>query len=223
MNPVTDPCVKEYLENLLPVHTGLLARLETMAQAQQIPVILPEVAALIEVLIKTTGSRRILEVGTAIGYSAILFATAAGSDSQVITIERAPHFVDLARQHIEEAGLAQRIKVMPGDALEVLPQLTKKVDLIFLDGAKGHYLEMLAHCLTLLKPGGLLISDNILYKGMVTGEHPVQRRQKTIVTRMRSYLETISHHPQLHTSLLSIGDGLAVSFYMPQEEEGHNE
>ena len=211
MNFIVQPYVADYLNQLMPARSGLLARLEQDARKQLIPIITPEVAALMEILIHTSGSRQILEVGTAIGYSALLFCAAAGPEGRLITIERDPHLIDTARQNIEEAGLSSRIKVMPGDAREVLPCLTQPFDLIFLDGAKGHYNEMLEHCISLLKPGGLLVSDNVLYKGMVASDQPLPRREKTIVNRMRTYLQTITTHPRLKTSLLPVGDGLAVS------------
>ncbi len=215
-NNIVQSYVSDYLNTLMPKHTGILARLEQDAAEQQIPIITPEVASLMEVLIKTTNPKHILEVGTAIGYSALLFCLAAGLESHLITIEREPHLIDTARANIDEAGLTNQIKVMPGDATEVLPCLTEPVDMIFLDGAKGHYTQMLEHCLNLLKPGGLLISDNVLFRGMVASEEKVKRRQGTIVTRMRTYLETITHHPQLKTSLLPIGDGLAISLKLPK-------
>ncbi|SMP48951.1 O-methyltransferase [Anoxynatronum buryatiense] len=211
MNPITQPYVEDYLKTLLPQRSGILNRLEQEAQNQKIPIITPEVASLMETLIKTTRSQYLLEVGTAIGYSAILFCYAAGPNCRLITIERDPHLIDTARCYIEEAGCSQQIKVMPGDATEILPCLTEPVDMIFLDGAKGHYHQMLEHCLKLLKPGGLLISDNVLFRGMVASDAMVKRRKKTIVTRMRNYLKTITSHPQLQTSLLPIGDGLAIS------------
>ncbi|MDW7672620.1 MAG: O-methyltransferase [Bacillota bacterium] len=220
MNPITQPYVSDYLDTLARPRTGILARLEHDALEQEIPIITPEVASLMEILIQTAQCRQLLEVGTATGYSALLFCMAAGPESRVITIEREPHLIDTARRNIDEAGLSGQIKVMPGDALEVLPCLTEPVDLIFLDGAKGHYTEMLDHCLALLKPGGLLVSDNILYKGMVAADiSGVKRRQRTIVRRMRAYLNTITTHPQLQTSLLPVGDGLAVSLKLENSQE----
>lgn len=210
-NTIVQSYVSDYLNTLMPKRTGILARLEKDAAEQQIPIITPEVASLMEVLIKTTNPKHILEVGTAIGYSALLFCLAAGPETHLITIEREPNLIDAARANIDEAGLSNQIKVMPGDATEVLPCLTEPVDMIFLDGAKGHYTQMLEHCLNLLKPGGLLISDNVLFRGMVASDEKVKRRKKTIVTRMRTYLETITDHPQLQTSLLPMGDGLAIS------------
>ena len=215
-NTIVQSYVSDYLNTLMPKRTGILARLEQDAADQQIPIITPEVASLMEVLIKTNNPKHILEVGTAIGYSALLFCLAAGPETHLITIEREPHLIDAARANIDEAGLTNQIKVMPGDATEVLPCLTEPVDMIFLDGAKGHYTQMLEHCLNLLKPGGLLISDNVLFRGMVASDDKVKRRKKTIVTRMRTYLENITHHPQLQTSLLPIGDGLAISLKLPE-------
>ena len=208
---ITHPQVTAFLDGLVPARSGILQELEQEAAASRIPIITPQSASLLELLIRLTESRRILEVGTAIGYSALLFSLAAGDNSQVITIERNPELVAIARGHIQRAGRSHCIEIKGGDATEVLPRLSPSFDLIFLDGAKGHYLQMLDDCLRLLKPGGLLISDNILFRGMVASDQLVKRRKRTIVNRMRRYLKTITTHPALQTSLLSVGDGMAVS------------
>ncbi|MCC5911481.1 MAG: O-methyltransferase [Clostridiaceae bacterium] len=217
MSNITEKYVEEYIRELLPPQGGLLAELENFAVENHVPIIHKEVAALLKVITKSSNSKKILEIGTAIGYSSILLATAAGKDGHVTTIERNDKMIENALINIEKAKLINSIKVIQGDAQEVLGFLQGKYDLIFLDGAKGHYKEMLKNCIDLLKDGGVLISDNILFKGMVANDDLVHRRQRTIVNRMRDYLQYICNHSVLDTTIIPIGDGVAIS-YKRQEE-----
>ncbi|NBG87639.1 O-methyltransferase [Isachenkonia alkalipeptolytica] len=204
--------VKDYIKELLPQHQGLLKELEDYAAAHHVPIIQGEVAALIQVLVKTSKAEKILEIGTAIGYSAMIMAEAMEEEGRIVTLERNEKMVALAGENIRRGGYENQIQIIPGDALETLHFLPGDYDLIFMDGGKGHYREMLDLAISLLKPGGLLISDNILYKGMVSSEELVQRRKRTIVHRMREYLEYITHHRELTTSIIPIGDGVALSY-----------
>jgi predicted O-methyltransferase YrrM len=120
--------------------------------------------------------------------------------------------VDRARENIKRAGLCDVINIIIGDALDVLKCLNKQYDMVFLDAAKGQYPEFLPECLRMLKSGGLLVSDNVLYKGMVANDELVVRRKKTIVTRMRNYLKTLCSMNELETSILPVGDGVAISY-----------
>lgn len=209
---IVQPHVKAYLEELLPEHQGLLKELEEYAALNGIPIIQREVSELLEVLVKTAGAKRILEIGTAIGYSAMIMAGAMEGKGKVTTLERDEKMVELARKNIGTGGFQERIQIIPGDALKTLHFLPGNYDLIFIDGAKGHYQEMLDLSIPLLKPGGLLVSDNILYKGMISSEELVEKRKRTIVHRMREYLDYITRHPLLKTSIIPIGDGLALSY-----------
>ncbi len=204
--------VKDYIEELLPVHQGLLKELENYAETHSVPIIQREVAELLKVLVKTAGAEKILEIGTAIGYSAMIMAEAMESGGKIVTLERSEKMVALAKKNIQRGGYSDRIQIIPGDALETLHFLPGGYDLIFMDGGKGHYREMLDLAISLLKPGGLLVSDNILYKGMVSSEELVKRRKRTIVHRMRAYLEYITRHKELTTSIIPIGDGVALSY-----------
>jgi predicted O-methyltransferase YrrM len=209
---IVQPHVKTYIEELLPAHRGLLKELETYAGLHSIPIIQREVAELLKVLVKTAGAGKILEIGTAIGYSAMIMAEAMETDGKIVTLERNEKMIELAKDNIRRGGLDERIRIIPGDALETLNFLPGGYDLIFMDGGKGHYHEMLDLAISLLKPGGLLVSDNILYKGMVSSEELVKRRKRTIVHRMREYLEHITDHKELTTSIIPIGDGVALSY-----------
>ena len=146
-----------------------------------------------------------------------MLCQAAGKDGHVTTIERNEERVQQAINNIKEMNLSNNIQVIEGEAQEVLNFLNQKYDTIFLDGAKGHYKEIVDVCINLLKSGGLLISDNILFKGMVANDKLVIRRNRTIVNRMRDYLSYICNHPQLETSIIPIGDGVAISYKKLEE------
>ena len=204
--------IEEYIKDILPVNKGLLREIEIYADENHIPIVHKEVGVLLQVLTKIAGAKKVLEVGTAIAYSALLFSEAMGEDGHITTIERNKRMIPLAKENIQKAGKTENIRLIEGDATEIIKQLKEKYDLIFLDGAKGHYKYLLKESIDLLNPGGILISDNILYRGMVATDKLVVRRQRTIVNRMREYLRYICNHPQLNTSIIPIGDGLAISY-----------
>lgn len=197
---------------------GLLLELEDYAAKHRVPIVRPETARLLIVLGRLVKPGRILEIGTAIGYSSILLSGILAPGGRIDTIERNDEMVVKAHENIKKAGLADTIAVIAGDAAEVLRCLDKRYDMIFMDAAKGQYPEFLPECLRMLKPGGLLVSDNVLYKGMITGDEKVVRRKRTIVNRMRSYLESIMNDPSLDTSILPVGDGVALSYKRTETE-----
>lgn len=186
-----------------------LQRLEKEALEQYIPVIQPEVVQLMRVIIKAAGVRNILEIGTAVGYSAINFARACGG--VVTTIERDEEMVSRAERNIKTAGLEDRIKVVLADALEYMKSDEGSYDLIFIDAAKGQYIKFLPECERLLKNGGILVSDNVLYRGSVAKEGFIPRKHRTIITNLKQYLYEISNDEELTTTILPIGDGVALS------------
>ncbi|MCK9479922.1 MAG: O-methyltransferase [Firmicutes bacterium] len=200
--------ISRYIGGVLEQSTGLLRELELYAEKNNIPIAPLETIRFIQTLLLATQPKRILEVGAAIGYSAITMAKCGGN---ITTIERDKKMAELLKQNIEKAGLLKRITVLKGDAADILPTLTEQFDFIFLDAAKGHYIDFLPDCIRLLKDGGLLCSDNVLYKGMVATDELVIRRKITIVRRLRSYLKTLCENDRLTTSVIPIGDGLALS------------
>ncbi len=202
----------EYIRSTIRQNDGLLKELEAYAGENHVPIITPEVAQLLVVLGRLAKPVRILEVGTAIGYSAILLAGTLSQGGRIDTIERQEEMVLRARENIKKAGLENTIGIIAGDAEEVLRCLDKQYDMIFLDAAKGQYPEFLPECLRMLRKGGLLVSDNVLYKGMIANDELIVRRKKTIVNRMRTYLETLCENPSLDTSILPVGDGVALSY-----------
>ncbi len=209
---IVDKLVEEYIRDILPKNDGLIKELEAFAEENNVPIIHPEVAKFLEVIIKMSKVRSILEVGTAIGYSSLIFSNAMDNSGKIITIEKRKDMHELACKNIKEAGLESNITPMLGDAAELLPEIDGKFDMIFLDAAKGHYQKFLLSCIERLNENGIIISDNVLYKGMVASNEYLVRRKITIVKRMRKYLEYISNHPQLTTSIIPIGDGVALTY-----------
>ena len=209
--------ITEYLHKLIPESDSQLKALEGYAEKNAVPIIHREVKAMLEVLCMLKKPMKILEIGTAIGYSASVMAKASPKGVKITSIEREPEMTKLALENIKKSGLEENIRVIEGDALEVLPLLSSKYDLIFMDAAKGYYNEFFDSVINLLNDGGLLICDNVLYKGMTATDELVKRRQKTIVGRMREYLEMLCNHKKLKTSVIPIGDGVTISYY---SEEG---
>jgi predicted O-methyltransferase YrrM len=203
--------IVEYIRNTLEEEEGILKTLRGYAKINNIPIIKPETGKLLLVLGRIIKPKRILEIGTAIGYSSILLSSVLKPGGLIDTIESSGKMLEKARENINIAGCKNVINSIGGDAVEVIRHLNKKYDLIFLDAAKGQYPRMLPDCLRLLKLGGVLVSDNILYEGMVADNNLVVRRKKTIVKRLREYLEEICHNKNLDTSILPVGDGIAIS------------
>lgn len=202
----------EYIRATIKPNAGLLAELEEFAGVNHVPIIQPEVAALMKVIGQLKQPTKILEVGTAIGYSSILFSGFLKPDGVIDTIERNEEMIELARKNIKLAGKQNTINVIAGDALDVLACLDKHYDMIFIDAAKGQYSEFFEQCKRMLVPGGLLVSDNVLYKGMIASDELVVKRKKTIVARMRDFLQILCEDESFETSIIPIGDGVALSY-----------
>lgn len=212
MGNIVNNLVEDYIRNTLKDKEGLLKELEIYAKENNVPIVHKEVSELLKVLLKVQRPKRILEVGCAIGYSSILFASSLDYQVEIITVERNEKMIEKAKENIKLAGLEDRITILEGDAEELLKTVNGEFDMIFLDAAKGQYKLFYDMVIDKLKVNGLLISDNILYKGMVAHDDFVIRRKKTIVKRMRNYLEYISNCNYLDTSLIPIGDGVALSY-----------
>lgn len=201
-----------YLRDTIPQSEGQLLEMERYAKENDVPISQPESIRLIEVILKLMGAKRILEIGSAIGYSAIRMSRATEAD--VVTVELSDKMADIAQENIKTAGLDKKIRLIRGDGATVLSEMEGEgvFDVIFADAAKGQYMEIFPHCDRLLRSGGLLISDNILYKGMTATDELVVRRKITIVRRLRLYLEMLKNNKSFSTSIVPIGDGVALSF-----------
>nr|WP_314495479.1 O-methyltransferase [uncultured Peptostreptococcus sp.] len=212
MSNIVNDKVENYIRETLKPSQGLLRDLELYAEENSVPIIHKEVADLLRVILKLKRPRKILELGCAIGYSSLFFADVLDGDVEIVTTERNPIMLERAQDNIKKAGMEDRIKILVGDAEETLKDLEGTFDMIFIDAAKGHYKMFFDMLIGKLNHGGIVISDNILYKGMIASDDYVVRRKKTIVKRMRTYLDYICDLEGISTSLIPIGDGLAISY-----------
>lgn len=204
---ITYDYIIRYLRDTLAPQQGVLADIEQMAREKDIPIAHIEVIRFLQTMVAATGAKRILEVGTAVGYSALSMLQAAGEGGSIVTIEKSEQMAEVAKENCK--GFP--IEVITGDAVPILEDLDGIFDLVFIDAAKAQYRSMLMHAMRLVKKGGLILSDNVLYKGMIATDELRIRREITIIKRMRNYLDYICSHPDLMTSIIPIGDGVAMS------------
>jgi predicted O-methyltransferase YrrM len=211
MSNIIPDYMEEYIKNLAPKSDAALQELEAYAEENNVPIIQKEVAAFLQLMVSIIKPKKILELGTAIGYSAAVMSKGAEGNAHITTIERNEVMINKATENILKLGLCDKIEIMPGDCLEVLEKLQEKYDLIFMDAGKGHYNHFLPHCLRLLNEDGIIIADNVLYKGMVASRELLVRRKITIVKRMKTYLDMVCHNDELMTSVIPLGDGIAIT------------
>lgn len=218
---ITDPDTVRYLQELADKKSGPQFRaMERFARLKLIPIIHKESADVLLYFIRTEKPRRILELGTAMGYSAIVMASADGKTT-VDTIERDKDMIRLATQNIAAFELKGRIRLIEGDIDEVLDTLPGPYDFAFIDAAKSHYRFYLEECLKRLSPGGMILCDNVLVRGLVAKEG-VERKHSTIIQQMRGFLEDVSLDPRFHSMVLPAGDGLLVLKLRQEEKERQN-
>ena len=216
---IIDERMVTYINSLDTGHTPFLENLERTAKQTKVPIIRREMQSFLKVFLKMKQPKRILEVGTAVGFSAVFMAQYGEPDAEITTIENYEKRIPIARENFEKSGFADRITLIPGDAAEVLKTLDGPYDFIFMDAAKGQYLNFLPDVITLLEPGGVLISDNVLHdRDVLESRFAVTRRDRTIHARMREYLYTLMHHDKLETICLSEGDGMTISTRMEDDE-----
>ncbi len=209
---VIDERMAVYINSLDTGNGAFLDALEREAVAQEIPIIRKDMQSFLKVLLAMHAPKRILEVGTAVGFSAILMAQNTAPDCRITTIEKYEKRIPQARTNFAAAGMEEKITLLEGDALELMRGLEGPYDLIFMDAAKGQYLYFLPDALRLLRVGGVLISDNVLQDGDIIESHyAVERRNRTIYKRMREYLYVLKHTDGLLTSIVAVGDGAAVT------------
>lgn len=211
MSGVTFDYMEEYLRGLIPNRDKDLLELEKFAIENRVPIIQKETAKFLEFMISMKEPNNILELGTAIGYSSILMSKTLNNKCKITTIERDEKMINLAKENIKSFGLEDNIKIKEGECLEILEKLDNKYDLIFMDAGKGHYNHFLPHCLRLLSDKGVIIADNVLFRGMVASDDLVKRRKITIVKRMRTYLDIVSNDKNLITTVIPMGDGIALT------------
>lgn len=204
--------ITSYLHSLDGGNGEFLDKLRIKAEAEHVPVVRQETEQLVKVLLKIKKPKHILEVGTAVGYSALVMAANTSKDVHITTIEKFEKRIVQAHENFRQSGFAERITLLEGDATEILRTLAPSYDFIFMDAAKGQYIHFLPDILRLMPEGGLLLSDNVLQDGdIIESRYAVTRRNRTIHARMREYLYELKHHPQLETAILPVGDGITVS------------
>ena len=209
---IVDERLVTYINSLDTGNTEILDQIEKEAIAAYVPIIRKEMQSFLKLLLAMQKPMRILEVGTAVGFSAILMAQYAPADCKIVTIENYEKRIPVAKENFKRAGKDEQITLLEGDAMQILPTLSGEFDMIFMDAAKGQYINFMPEVLRLLKPGGMLISDNVLQDGdIIESRFAVTRRNRTIHKRMREYLYELTHNEELQTAVLPIGDGITVS------------
>jgi len=187
-----------------------LQKIKQKALEEHIPIIMDDTLDVIAKILIEKRPEKILEIGTAVGYSAICFSEYLKENGRIDTIERDEEREEEARENIKKVGVENKIKLYEGDAVEILPTLDEKYDVVFIDAAKGKYPFFLEQALRMLKDDGIILADNILYKGYVMSDYN-KHKQRTAVTHLRQYIKEISENPELETEILEVGDGLAIS------------
>ena len=212
---IVDERMTSYLHSLEAAESDVITAIREQALEMKVPIIRPETAALLRVLIRMQKPVRVLEIGTGTGYSAVLMAECLPQGAVITTIENYEVRIPVARENIRRAGMENVITLIEGDAMEVLKTLSDRYDFVFMDAAKAQYIHYLPEVLRILAPGGVLVSDNVLQDGdVVQSRFAVTRRNRTIHSRMREYLWELKHNPLLETSVLTVGDGMTISVRM---------
>lgn len=209
---ITDERIVAFINAFDKGNTPFLNQIEKEAKAGQVPIIRTQTQALLRFLLAANRPMNILEVGTAVGFSALLMSEYAPLGCHITTIEKYEKRIPVAKQNFKLAGKENDITLLEGDALEWLNKLQGPYDFIFMDAAKGQYIHFMPEVLRLLRQGGLLVSDNVLQDGdVMESRFAVTRRNRTIHARMRDYLFELSHNPILETVILPVGDGVSLS------------
>lgn len=208
---ITDERFVTYIHSLEKPNSEILTEIEQAAHKDLVPIIRKEMESFLRVILTIKHPKEILELGTAIGYSAILMSECC--DAKITTIENYEKRIPIARENFEKAGKSDQIELLEGDAMEVMKTLPdEKYDFIFMDAAKAQYINYLPEVMRLLIPGGVLITDNVLQDGdLIQSKFVVRRRDRTIHKRMREFLETVKHDERLETSIVPIGDGIVMA------------
>lgn len=201
-----------FINSFATPNSEFLEQLESFSIKTNVPIVRKEMQTLIKFLLAVAKPQNILEVGTAIGFSAVLMAENTFSECRITTIENYEKRIPLAKENFERSGYGDRITLLEGDATDVLKTLDGPYDFIFMDAAKGQYINFFPDVMRLLKPGAMLLSDNVMQDGdILKSRYALERRNRTIHTRMRDYLYELTHNDALTTVILPVGDGVTVS------------
>ena len=209
---IVDERMVTYIRSLEVPESAVIEAIEQEALRDRVPIIRKEMQSFLKVLLMIKRPMRILEVGAAVGFSSILMSEYMPEGGHITTIENYDKRIPIARANFKRAGKEEQIDLIEGDALEVMHGLERPYDLIFVDAAKGQYIHYLPEVMRLLGTDGVLVSDNVLQEGdIIESRFAVERRNRTIHSRMREYLYELKHHDQLQTSIIPLGDGVALS------------
>ena len=209
---IVDERIVTFINSLDTRNSELLETIEGEARAADVPIIRREMQSFLKVLLMLKKPERVLEVGTAVGFSALLMSEYVPDECRITTIENYEKRIPIARENFRRAGKEGQITLLEGYAAEVLKRLDGPYDFVFMDAAKGQYIHYLPDILRLLPPGGCLVSDNVMQDGdVIESRFAVERRNRTIHARMREYLYELKHNDELTTSIIPLGDGVAVS------------
>ena len=209
---IVDERYTTYLNSLYPELSPVLKDFQREALESYVPIIRPETVNLLQLLIKMNRPKTILEVGAAVGFSANLMAEAAGDDVRITTIENYKPRIPIANANFKRTGRDNQITLLEGDAMEILPTLDGPYDFIFMDAAKGQYINFWPEIKRLIKDGGVVVTDNVLQDGdIIESRFAITRRNRTIHKRMRDYLYELTHDEEFSTTILPLGDGVSIS------------
>nr|WP_317449733.1 O-methyltransferase [uncultured Sellimonas sp.] len=209
---IVDERIVDYIRSLETRNSEILEMIEQEALKERVPIIRKEMQSFLKVLLLLKRPKRILEIGAAVGFSALLMSEYAGSGCRIDTIENYEKRIQKAEENIKRAGKEGQIHLLKGDAMEILKMLEEPYDMIFVDAAKAQYIAYFPEAMRLLNNGGILISDNVLQDGgIMESRFAVERRDRTIHSRMREYLYLLKHDERLETAVVPIGDGASVS------------
>lgn len=209
---IVDERIVTFINSFETQNSEILEKIEKEALASHVPIVRKEMQSFLKMLLALKEPENILEVGTAVGFSALLMSECVPADCRITTIENYEKRIPLARENFRRAGKEEQIVLIEGDAAQVLKELNGSYDFIFMDAAKGQYIHYLPEVLRLLDKGGVLVSDNVMQGGeVIESRFAVERRNRTIHARMREYLYELKHTKELVTSILPLGDGVAVS------------
>ena len=216
---IVDERIVTFINSIETENSKILEAIESEALSTYVPIIRKEMQSFLKVLLTIQKPMRILEVGTAVGFSALLMSEYAPAGCEITTIENYEKRIPIARNNFKRAGKESQITLLEGDAMEVLPTLDEPYDFIFMDAAKGQYIHYMPEVMRLLKTGGTLVSDNVMQDGsIIESRFAVERRDRTIHSRMREYLYELKHHEELLTSIIPLGDGVAVSVKLDKKD-----
>lgn len=190
-----------------------LQKIKEKALKEYIPIIMDDTLEVVDNILKELKPHKILEIGTAVGYSAMCFSQYLQEGGRIDTIEREKERVEEAKENIKKVGVQDKINIIEGDAVEILPTLNEKYDMVFIDAAKGKYPFFLQQALRMLNQNGIILADNILYKGYVMSDYN-KHKQRTAVRNLREYIAKVTNNPNLETQILEVGDGLAISKFI---------